>query len=97
MECWMPSLYYTQYRSKTGLSTASLHVYRSHYDRATKQVFKKRIGVVPTTGAGVPPELAKVLSAEELLEVEAKAKDVVEAAVRALRARADLLEQGLLP
>lgn len=93
----MASLYYTQYRSKTGLSTASLHVYRSHYDRATKQVVKKRVGVVPMTGAGVPPELAGQLSADELLDVQAKAKGVMTAMARELRARANLLEPGIHP
>lgn len=91
----MASLYYTQYRGKTGLSTASLHVYRSHYDRAAKRVVKKRIGAVPTTDAGVPPELVGQLSADEFLNVQAKAQSVAAAMARELRARADRLERGI--
>ena len=93
----MASLYYTQYRSKTGLTTAGLHVYRSHYDSAAKQVIKTRLGVVPMTGAGVPPELAGRLSVDELLEVQTKARTVAADIARQLRARAELIEQGQRP
>ena len=93
----MASLYNSQYRSKTGLTTAGLHVYRSHYDSATKQVVKTRLGVIAMNGAGIPPELAGQLSANELREVQAKVKTVTTAAARTLRAQADLIEKGQQP
>ena len=93
----MASLYYTQYRSKSGLTTAGLHVYRSQYDSATKQVVKTRLGVIPMTGAGLPPDLVGRLSADELREVLARAEAVATATARELRARADLLERGPRP
>jgi len=94
MERWMASLYYTQYRNKSGLTTAGLHVYRSQYDRATKQVVKTRLGDIPITGAGSTPDLVGRLSAAELHEVLAKVEAIATATVRELRARADRLERG---
>ena len=93
----MTSLYFTQYRSKTGLATAGLHVYRSRNDRATKQAVKRRLGVVPMTGAGVPSALASQLSADELRDVQTKLREVTTAVAYELRARAELLDQGPLP
>lgn len=93
----MASLYYTQYRSKSGLTTAGLHVYRSQYDSATKQVVKTRLGVIPMTGAGLPPDLVGRLSADELREVLTKAAAVATATAQELRGRADLLERGFRP
>lgn len=93
----MASLYFTQYRSKSGLTTAGLHVYRSHYNSAKKQTVKTRLGVIPMTGAGLPPDLVGQLSADELHVVLAKARAVATATARALRARADLIERGPQP
>lgn len=88
----MASLYFTQYRSRMGLATAGLHVYRSHYDRATKRILKDHLGVVPMPGNSVPPELAARLSDEELQQVRAKMKAATLDAARQLRARAELFE-----
>lgn len=97
MESLMASLYFMQYRSKSGLSTAGLHVYRSHYDSANKQVVKTRLGVIPMTGAELPPTLVGKLSADELRQVVTKAKAVAMAMALRLRARADQIERGLEP
>ncbi|NKI93496.1 hypothetical protein [Rhizobacter sp. SG703] len=91
----MASLYYTQYRSKSSVTPAGLHVYRSRYDSAIKKVVKARLGVMPMTGAGLPPDLVGRLPPDELREVLAKAEAVASATVLDLRARADLLERGL--
>lgn len=93
----MASLYFTQYLNKTGLTTAGLHVYRSHYDSANRKTVKTRLGVIPMTGAGLPPYLVAQLSADELAVVLTKAKTVATATARALRARADLIEHGPQP
>jgi len=97
MESWMASLNFTQYRSESGLTTADLHVYRSHYDSANKQAVKTRLGVIPMTGAGLPPDLVGQLSADELREVQAKVKAVATTTALELRARADLIKRGPHP
>ena len=88
----MASLYFTQYRSRTGLATAGLHVYRSYYDRANKRVVKNHLGVVPMPGISLPPELVAQLSDEELQQVRVKMKAATLDAARRLRARAELFE-----
>jgi len=90
----MASLYFTQYRGKTGLATAGLHVYRSHYDRSTKSIIKVRLGVVPMPGSCVPPELAAQLSVDELQLVRTRMRAAALDAARRLRAQAQLFESA---
>jgi hypothetical protein len=90
----MASLYFRQTKTKTGVLAASLHVYRSFRDPASKSFLKVHLGKVPKSTREVPAELAAKLSADELLHVVAKIKEVSDQFASQLHAATEQLKAG---